>query len=337
MTDTYSPVPELNLLKQFDNDCPDLYAQWGGMDDFGEMEFLQEDGLRRGLLGFALANGSGSLYALWKRDDRTDLASLPVVLLGDEGGIHLVARNVRDFLRLLGALEGDPACDWDDVYDRDEDELPAQADYHAWLKENFDLTPPEEAWDIILDAEQELGQAWAEWIHPILPDAVFSPIHELNQLKSFQDRSSKYTQVIGYRLVPVEQWKNWDGPSDLMPFAESHTGSDTLALWPCYAQRRLADQPVVMVGADSERHVIARDVPEFLTLLGALDGLKIHVTDTGVNLHTCDPSPWHAEYIAWLDNDLNLAPAPNAAGLIQAAQVEENREEEQSGPKMTSA
>src|SRR4051812_28074291 len=108
MTDVYSPIPELNLLKEFDNDCDEAYAQWAGMDDFGEMKFLREDPeLMHGLIRFAQANGSGSLYALWRRDDRADLATLPVVLLGHEGGIHIVARDLREFFRLLGALEGE--------------------------------------------------------------------------------------------------------------------------------------------------------------------------------------------------------------------------------------
>lgn len=159
MTEAYSPVLELNLLKKFEDDCGERYAPWRGMDDFGEMSFLRDEPeLKRGLLGFASANGSGSLYALWKRDDRTDLASLPVVLLGDEGGIHIVARDLREFFQLLGALDADLDCDWADVGQRDRHELPGRARYLAWLEENFGLTPPDDAWSIIEAAQKELGK-----------------------------------------------------------------------------------------------------------------------------------------------------------------------------------
>ncbi|MFD4947729.1 hypothetical protein ACFWNT_35725 [Streptomyces sp. NPDC058409] len=175
MADIYSPVPELNLFKEFEDNCSESYAQWAGMDDFGKMSFLSDDPeLVHGLLRFASANGSGSLYALWKRDDRDDLATLPVVLLGDEGGIHIVARNLREFFQLLGALEGDLGCDWEDVFEQDQEELPAQADYLAWLEEKFGLTPPDDAWDIIEAAQKELGKEWAAWIRPLIPDAVSS-------------------------------------------------------------------------------------------------------------------------------------------------------------------
>ncbi|MEV0696432.1 hypothetical protein AB0I53_00725 [Saccharopolyspora sp. NPDC050389] len=170
MSSTYSPVPELNLLKAFDDKTDESYAHWAWMDEFGELEFLRDTPeLMHGLLGFASANGSGSLYALWKRDDRADLATLPVVLLGDEGGSHIVARNVREFLQLLGVLEADLACDEECVFERDEDEVPAQAEYLAWLEENFGLTPPEDAWDIIGEAQEELGEEFADWINARTP------------------------------------------------------------------------------------------------------------------------------------------------------------------------
>ncbi|MFG3259224.1 hypothetical protein [Streptomyces sp. NPDC048172] len=320
MTGTYSPVHELNLLKQFDDECPEVYAQWAGLDDFGELPFLRNDPeLSRGLLGFASANGSGSLYALWKKDEHTDLADLPVVLLGDEGGIHLVARDVRDFLRLLGALEADLACDWDTVYERDEDELPAQAEYHSWLEETFGLTPPEDPWDIIEDAEEELGQEWAEWSHARLPDAVFSPVHALNLLRAFQERNKWLPYAGGCALVPMGEWAKYDEGTDLLTFARANAEGDTFALWLRHEGRALPKQPVVLVGDGDERLVVAKDTHGFLALLGALGALEAHVTDDGIGLRPCEPSPRHEKYVTWLDESFGLAPAPDAAVALQAA------------------
>ncbi|MGI5352703.1 hypothetical protein ACQEU8_31655 [Streptomyces sp. CA-250714] len=315
--DAYSPIPELNLLKEFDDRCEESYAPWAWLDDFRELPFLRDTPeLMRGLIGFASANLSGSLYALWKRDDRDDLATLPVVLLGDEGGLHLVARDLREFFRLLAGLEAGLACDWDDVYERDEEELPGRADYHAWLVDNFGLTPPEDAWDIIEAAEEELGKEWAEWIHPLLPDAVFSPVHELNLLKRFQD-STEGSYAGGFSLLSAEDREDWDGDPGLLPFADANEDYDTYALMPHDERADSAGQPVVVVGDDDEHHVVARNIREFL---GALDGLEIHVTDDGVALRDCEPNPAHAEYLDWLDEHFGLAPARDAAAVIRAAE-----------------
>ena len=67
------------------------------------------------MLPFAQANGSGSVYALWRVDDREDLGALPVVVLGSEGGFHVVARNLAELLQLLG-FDAEIAVDWNDAY-----------------------------------------------------------------------------------------------------------------------------------------------------------------------------------------------------------------------------
>ncbi|MCZ1013123.1 hypothetical protein [Streptomyces noursei] len=72
------------------------------------------------------ANASGSRYALWRVDDRAELATLPVVVFGDEGGIGLVARNLRELFQQLGcdrALHvGDYSAWFDDETDDETDD-----------------------------------------------------------------------------------------------------------------------------------------------------------------------------------------------------------------------
>lgn len=324
MRDVYSPVPELNLLKEFDDGCDGAYAQWAWMDDFGEMAFLREDPrLVNGLLRFAQANGSGSLYALWKRDDRADLAALPVVLLGDEGGIHLVARDLREFFRLLGALEAELACDWAEVFERDEEELPARAEYLAWLERNFGLTPPEDAWDVIEAARDELEKEWTAWIHPLMPSAVFSPAHELNLLKRFQDGCSE--SFAAAFLHSPEDREDREGACALMVFAEANTDRDAFALWRLDDRADLATLPVVAVGKEGEFHVVARHVREFLQLLGALDGAEIWVNENGADLRERESRPAHADYLTWLDERFGLVPARDPAAAIRTAQEEYTR------------
>ncbi|TMU96585.1 hypothetical protein [Streptomyces sp. DASNCL29] len=159
MNSVYSPILELNLLREFDDkfgthsyadgfellDYDDKSELKGWLDDPknpSRAEFFDQ------LIPFARATGSGSGYALWRFDDRADLADLPVVFLGDEGDVWVHARNLRELLRLL-PVERDVAYE-----DEDLDELfPARREYLIWLDRNFGLTPPDE------DEEAAIGKA----------------------------------------------------------------------------------------------------------------------------------------------------------------------------------
>src|SRR5689334_19351679 len=88
----YSPVPELNLLKGFQDRVGfEDYAEGFGLTDYNDTSGLRagwskDPGFLARLVPFAQANGTGSFYALWRLDDRADLAGLPIVVFGDEGG-----------------------------------------------------------------------------------------------------------------------------------------------------------------------------------------------------------------------------------------------------------
>ncbi|MFC8943270.1 hypothetical protein ACFT1B_34865, partial [Streptomyces griseoincarnatus] len=128
MGDPYSPIPELNLLKELEDRISGgnisrgfFLTEFGhasGIDTWSEdPEFLD------GLLSFADANKSGSIYALWRIDDRADMATLPVVVFGDEGGIAVVARNLRELFLQLGCdrtlYVGDYSAGFGDKDDKD--------------------------------------------------------------------------------------------------------------------------------------------------------------------------------------------------------------------------
>ncbi|ADI10528.1 hypothetical protein SBI_07408 [Streptomyces bingchenggensis BCW-1] len=78
MSDVYSPIPELNLLKEFSDRIGQVWYSAGfelceygvdaGLDTWSEdPEFLAP------FIPFAKATRSGSHYALWRCDDRADL------------------------------------------------------------------------------------------------------------------------------------------------------------------------------------------------------------------------------------------------------------------------
>jgi hypothetical protein len=158
----YSPVAELNQLKEFAD-------RLGGVE-FSDGFELAEFGMDAGLdtwsddpdfvsafIPFAQATPSGSSYAFWRYDDRADLATLPVVFVGDEGDLHVVARDVRELLQLL-AIDSE-FLDPDSVEEHSE----GHEQYLAWLSENFGLAAP--------DAQvrhNEVDERFRTWAKPFV-------------------------------------------------------------------------------------------------------------------------------------------------------------------------
>ncbi|MEV4243806.1 hypothetical protein AB0J63_10400 [Streptosporangium canum] len=174
-------MPELNQLN-------DLEKQLGGhfiSDGFELFEFgeAKHDGWSDAqefidaFIPFAYANGSGAGYALWRVDDRADLATLPIAVFGDEGGIRLTARNLRDLLRQL-ACDRPLRVDWGgasfaeyDGYHRErEGAAEAHATYVEWLNQHFGLAPADDPDELIYAVENELGERFEAWIKPFIEE-----------------------------------------------------------------------------------------------------------------------------------------------------------------------
>jgi len=176
--DSYSPVPELNDLHALQQRLGfEDYADGFGLTKFGDTSGLtagwsKDPEFLRDLMPFAQANGTGSFYALWRVDDRGDLAELPVVVFGDEGGQHVVARDLRDLLRLLG-FDAEVSVDWDEAYyyrDDEDEHRPGHDEYVAWLEERFGLDPAADPDAIVEVAQEEYGERFAEWMAFFLPE-----------------------------------------------------------------------------------------------------------------------------------------------------------------------
>lgn len=177
MQKAYSPVHELNLLMEFQNRMGfENYS-----DGFGLTAYNDSSGLKAGwskdpgflarLVPFAQANGSGSFYALWRLDDRADLASLPIVVFGDEGGQHVVARNLRELLQLLG-FDSEVSVDWDEAYfyrEEGQQHRRGHAAYVAWLDQQFGLPAADDPDSLVGAAQAELGERFASWAAGFLP------------------------------------------------------------------------------------------------------------------------------------------------------------------------
>lgn len=172
----YSPVPELNQLKAFQDEVGyEAYAEGFGLDEFGDRSGLEAgwskdaEFLAR-LTPFARATGGGSFYALWHVDSRADLATLPVVVFGDEGGQHVVARNLRELFRLL-AFDTEITVDWEEAYyyrSDDQDHSDAHAEFVTWLASRFGLTPAEDPDEVMAVAQTEFGDSFTVWSNAYL-------------------------------------------------------------------------------------------------------------------------------------------------------------------------
>ncbi|MFG2141282.1 hypothetical protein [Streptomyces sp. NPDC048650] len=174
------PIPELERLRQFEQRVPgewyangfELHPPADYGDTAGIRTWSDEPEFLRCFIAFAQANGSGSIYALWRVDDRTDLAALPVVVFGDEGGVHVVARSLRELFQLL-------ACDawmWatiDSAYfypDDDDEPSERHEDYVAWLKEELGLDPVADPDAVIDAAHEESGGTFDAWMRRYVED-----------------------------------------------------------------------------------------------------------------------------------------------------------------------
>ncbi len=157
---------ELAALLAFQNDQSDFesYSEGFGLlrDDKGGLRsWSTDEAFLARLMPFAQANGSGSFYALWS----DGAGNLPVIVFGDEGGVHVVAENVRGLLQIL-AFDAEPMIDHDAVtYYKADDKEPSDDHeaYVAWLGE-VGLEPAEDPTDLVVAAQAKYKAAFDQWI-----------------------------------------------------------------------------------------------------------------------------------------------------------------------------
>lgn len=168
MSEAYSPIPELNLLKEFSDRIGPVYYS----DGFELLEYGSDAGLHTWsehpeflsrFIPFAQANGSGSVYALWRCDDRTDLATLPVVLVGDEGDLYVIARSLMELFQLL-AVDSEPIGGIGFLAAGDvEEHSERHHEFLTWLNQSFGLEPPEDL-DALWTGRKESDDRFRAWV-----------------------------------------------------------------------------------------------------------------------------------------------------------------------------
>ena len=181
-------IPQtLKDLYDFDRGSSEEYAKSFHMIPEDDMcEFINEGNklFSSRLIEFAQGGESLSSYALWLHEEDCDLENTPVVFMDSDSGPNLIAKDLKDFLRILSYDEN---CDGDYYYKDCEDyEMsPNHELYVKWLKKHG-LEPikscNEDDKDLgydevtkLTDKVKELyGDGFYRWLH-----AVNNPDSEL--------------------------------------------------------------------------------------------------------------------------------------------------------------
>lgn len=144
----------------------DTLHAWMGRDE--------EDDLAKQFLVFAMADGTGSMYALWmyptmgKFKEITDVENAPVVYLGSEGLATVVADNLKELVALQAAeLNGDDICCWNgevepftpsrelDGEEETDDERRIRLSFSEWVHKEQGIKPIDDVWKVVKEAARK--------------------------------------------------------------------------------------------------------------------------------------------------------------------------------------
>lgn len=162
---------ELEKLIYFQNNISSFenYVDGFGVlidDKSGLMSWSEDENFLNRLWPFAQANGSGSFYAIWNDGTNQSLNQMPVVVFGDEGGVHIVAANILQLLYLL-TYDTEIWVDFDEAYFyRDEESYEESEDlgeYLKWMKGDYGFDQIEEPNLVIKEAQEKYKESFDRW------------------------------------------------------------------------------------------------------------------------------------------------------------------------------
>jgi hypothetical protein len=136
-------------------------------DKIGLKTYSDKEIFLNSIYEFANADGTGSSYGFWLKDGNTDLEHVPIVAFGSEGGYHVVASNLDEFLQIL-TFDSEPMIDWDELnYYKDPDDFEHTAkssEYIDWLKNEYSLSVIENADEIVEKAQKLHKEDFNAWV-----------------------------------------------------------------------------------------------------------------------------------------------------------------------------
>lgn len=171
------PSKEFVYLHAFQQEMPH-YAQGfylQAYDKSGLKTWSEDPHFLRQLMPFAQANSSGATYALWDDGQGKPMNEMPVVVLGgEEGGIHIVAENILQLMRLL-TFDTEIYTDHTSTYfyrSSTHTSSEGAPHYRTWLKENFMQDPVQDIAPIMEGAQKKYKLPFDNWIQPFFNEAM---------------------------------------------------------------------------------------------------------------------------------------------------------------------
>lgn len=165
---------ELVMLLAFEQryGC-ELYAQNFNLSAYSSAaiaSYSKDPEFLKRFTSFASANGSGSFYSIWDNGSGRPLNEMPIVVFGDEGGVHVVATDVLQLIQLLTCdsaigVDHASACFY---YNDEEDEAsPYAQEYKDWVKSMFNLDPINDSGGdaMIKDAQDKFKESFDTWFN----------------------------------------------------------------------------------------------------------------------------------------------------------------------------
>jgi hypothetical protein len=126
----------------------------------------EEENFINKLIPFAQANYSGSFYAIWINNNEKPLNQLPILVFGDEGGVHIVAENILQLLHLL-TYDAEILVDENAAYFSKEKHEASKnlKEYLKYIKEKYNLEPISETERIIKIAQEKYQRQFNNWFN----------------------------------------------------------------------------------------------------------------------------------------------------------------------------
>ncbi|WDF65575.1 hypothetical protein [Flavobacterium sp. KACC 22763] len=169
----YKLPEDLVKLYEFEQEYGvETYSECFGLtiteEKTGIKTWSEEEEFYNSFIEFAGANGSGSSYAYWIIDN--DLNNCPIVVFGDEGGVHVVAESTQKLIQLL-TLDTEISVDFDKAYFYQDEEYYEESEnkeeFREWVKEEFNLNAVEtneEADEIVEETQRKYKQKFNDFL-----------------------------------------------------------------------------------------------------------------------------------------------------------------------------
>ncbi len=164
---------ELVKLLAFENDIAKENIYSAGFElaviagKYGLKTYSEDSQFLNSVLEFANADGSGSTYGFWLKNNTKNLEEAPIVIFGSEGGYHVVASNILELFQIL-TYDAEPMVSWGKVYyykDETDFEPSEQSDqFKKWLLNNFNIEQTDNADSVVKIAQERYQEEFKTWM-----------------------------------------------------------------------------------------------------------------------------------------------------------------------------